>query len=605
MAELKQVYYSGKLSGDFAALSADEVCFIYPDVKLSGIESLTTVANSLLSIYGANVTLMKGSLFTTNQANSGIKTILDDWADVDSSQLTENIYVWYAESNNFETFDSRLQLSITSGVQGGSDAEKQQKYNNASTRLTQRAKLAPTVNLSGGRKIVRMTADAAETLLNDLFGSEDPIEKAEGAQGKVDFVNKMNTVRSSYMSTLMDTEPPSEGEDRVPIVVINMFSARPWQSKYNRTAVPDKTVYTQANNSVPFISANYVEGEGEDDGKKMNFYTDLENVGDKTLFVPLGSNNVLIYVTVERIADVDNKKKFKVSTSDDSITISLIDSDDDDESELDTTDGAEVTVDEESKITVRLTGTTRFLVVDIGSINGEEGNSGGSGNSGGDPYCEPIFGNPIKLPNMCANYRLFESDGMFINARVSEASLDDKQAILEYLKKVGYSQAVIDTAIYDGYFYDRFYIAYNGEEHLINLNTKIDEITNNKEIFKISREELKNPSSLWTDEKGYKMVYKCKHHIHGTVTVSIQYYFNSQIKNGISIIIDRNAKQAMGMLIYNYKPKFMRIPTINTKKYKKLRKRCKKSMTKGKNIYKKQETVVEKNEVWVNKKYKI
>ena len=70
-------------------------------------------------------------------------------------------------------------------------------------------------------------------------------------------------------------------------------------------------------------------------------------------------------------------------------------------------------------------------------------------------------------------------------------------------------------------------------------------------------------------------------------------------------MLDKNAKQATGMLIYNYKPKFMRIPTINTKKYKKLRKRCKKSMTKGKNIYKKQETVVEKNEVWVNKKYKI
>ena len=106
-----------------------------------------------------------------------------------------------------------------------------------------------------------------------------------------------------------------------------------------------------------------------------------------------------------------------------------------------------------------------------GSENEGTGGTGGSGGTGGDPYCEPIFGTPIKLPSISACYRLFESNGFYINTSVSPATELDIHRMTEYLKHKQFSQDVIEHMIYDGYFYDTFYFAYKDSYFSLNMNT--------------------------------------------------------------------------------------------------------------------------------------
>tara|TARA_B100001123_G_C15032317_1_gene915887 strand:- start:33 stop:764 length:732 start_codon:yes stop_codon:yes gene_type:complete len=224
----------------------------------------------------------------------------------------------------------------------------------------------------------------------------------------------------------------------------------------------------------------------------------------------------------------------------------------------------------------------------------------GAGTSGGDPYCEPIFGTPIKLPNLCANYRMFESNGLYINASVSPSTSEDKNRILEYLINNKYSQDVIDTAIYDGYFYDKFYISYKGACILIDLNSDVSPEVSN--VFTVKKTQLTNSLQLVNNDKiGIQTIYECYHEDHGKVEILVQKYYNPQIKNGIAIKLERNAKQATGLLVYNYKPKFMTLPNVKIDQYKPLNRKLQKAIFKSKNIYKNQHTVVEDNEVWVSK----
>ena len=588
--ELNNLYYSGTLSGVFADLTADKICFFYPDVKL-GITSLKTESDSLLSIYGANVTLMKGSTFTTT-VNSGIKNLSGNLVDV-TTLPNENIYVWYIESNDFEKFDSRVQTSITSGVVGTTNVEKKQKYNTNATRFTQSAKRVMPVGV-GSKRRVKIPDSEIQDLIKNLFGIENsPI--TDSSQAK--------TLHTMFYKSMKDRATVAVGEAIVPLAVINKLAHRSKQSKWHRTATPAKTTYTPANNTVPISTNDYVV-DGDDDDIKMNFHTELEP-NEIFKFMPLEISSPSIHVSIERIADDESgaepKKMFKILTTHNNIKIYLVDENDDDNEDLQSTDGGQaVELPEDSIITVRHEEKERFLVITLGTVDGEEGGSGSSGTSGGDPYCEPIFGNPIKLPNLCANYRLFESNGLYINASVSPSTNEDKNRILEYLINNKYSQDVIDTAIYDGYFYDIFYISYKGEQLLIDLNSDNEPEVNN--VFTVKKEQLTNSLKLVKNDKiGIQTVYKCYHEDHGKVEILVQKYYNPQIKNGISIKLDRNAKQAIGLLVYNYKPKFMTLPNVKVEQHKPLHRKLQKAILKSKNVYKIQHTVIEDNEVWVNK----
>tara|TARA_Y100000590_G_scaffold312161_1_gene352762 strand:- start:116 stop:1354 length:1239 start_codon:yes stop_codon:yes gene_type:complete len=251
--------------------------------------------------------------------------------------------------------------------------------------------------------------------------------------------------------------------------------------------------------------------------------------------------------------------------------------------------------------TVTVSNDSNWITILLGGGTGEGGSIGGNGGSSGDPYCEPIFGNPIKLPNKYANYRLFESQDLYINATVSAATKQDKANIIDYLQQNHYSQNVIEHAIYDGFFYDTFYISYKGASIKMDMNTLQKEIVN-KDFFTETISPITNQLSIIKEEQGKQIEYTFNHELHGKVKIMIQLYNNPQVKNGIVINLENNASQAMGMLVYNYKPKYMVIPTVTTLYYKKLHNRLIKDTKKSKNIYKEQKTLVEKNEVWVKKK---
>ena len=221
------------------------------------------------------------------------------------------------------------------------------------------------------------------------------------------------------------------------------------------------------------------------------------------------------------------------------------------------------------------------------------------------PYCEPIFGTPIKLPSLSACYRLFESNGFYINASVSPATEQDIHRMTEYLKHKQFSQDVIDNMIYDGYFYDTFYFAYKQSYCLLNMDTLQIDYSNN-DNFTLTKEDITNPLSLLGDDnKGKQMTFGFEHPDHGPVKIMVQLYNNPQVKNGISISLYRNAEQATGLLVYNYKPKYMKLPNVKTQEYKSLHKRLLKDKQKGKNIFKNQSSIVEKNEIWLTKKVNV
>ena len=61
------------------------------------------------------------------------------------------------------------------------------------------------------------------------------------------------------------------------------------------------------------------------------------------------------------------------------------------------------------------------------------------------------------------------------------------------------------------------------------------------------------------------------------MTVTIHLFENPNIENGISFKTNNVSKKALGLLVKNYRPKLMRIPSITTKKYNKIQTHIKKS----------------------------
>ena len=218
---------------------------------------------------------------------------------------------------------------------------------------------------------------------------------------------------------------------------------------------------------------------------------------------------------------------------------------------------------------------------------GEGGGEGEGGGSTGDPYITPVYGPEYKLPNKDAVYRLFENKDVYINANVSKATEEKKQSILNYYKK-HYGEDIppqVDI-ITDGFYYDRFFIASGDAQCIISVdNGKINGFMNpqGEQVFQVSEEIVKTDSDdVFKCMKGsrYKqMNITWTHEELGRMSVGIQLYKNPQHDNGIILdaAIDRSC---MGLLVCNYKPKLMELPSVETLSYKKLQKRVNKSTKK-------------------------
>ena len=562
-----------------------------------------------LVINVANLNFLTGSTYDPSGNNALIKNNDNETL----SGLEENDWLFY----------------LGAGISSKDGEDKDKKiYNNSnsfySSSIT--AALTTKINAIGKAKNVAKTAlkNARRKGRARKWGiTEEKWSKTiDDTLGALSVNNFSNTINKSVLTTFMDNlasadaedrkyghtdesgaEPKSLSSDKYKAMfkemqqlenykkrATNKGEAATWLDKrmtFNRDDIKDKNNKHTNWGEISKTHVVEVSRTAETD-ESVNIIDLWEIPQTETVYAPIEVGDEIVYNP-----DQSGNSKFKLrSEAEGKFIISIMSGSAwADDSIYDT--GAEATIN-----------NTDILFG--GGETGGTGGNGGAGGTGGDPYCEPIFGNPIKLPSLSACYRLFESNGFYINASISTATEKDIHRMTEYLKHKQFSQDVIENMIYDGYFYDTFYFAYNDSYFSLNMNTLNVEYNNNNGLFTLTKEDITNPLSLLgEDNKGKQLSFSFEHTDHGTIKIMIQLYNNPQVKNGISISLYRNAEQATGLLVYNYKPKYMKLPSVTTKEYKSLHKRLLKDKQKGKNIFKEQSSVVEKNEIWLTKKVNV
>merc|ERR1711865_1329246 len=192
--------------------------------------------------------------------------------------------------------------------------------------------------------------------------------------------------------------------------------------------------------------------------------------------------------------------------------------------------------------------------------------SQGMASSIGDPYVFPLKSNtPVKLPNKNAVYRMYENGNTFINASVSQATPSHMDRIVKYASSS--LNETLDRLIIDGYFYDKFFISVDGQQLIVDLQRKTISSKNNKsKFFKIKRCYSNVFKNEFFNETN-KMITISWIENHKETSIDVMFFENPQVENGIRFRTDSTVKNAIGMLIDNYKPKLMIIPKINTQSY--------------------------------------
>ena len=237
---------------------------------------------------------------------------------------------------------------------------------------------------------------------------------------------------------------------------------------------------------------------------------------------------------------------------------------------------------------------TYFIQDDIVTIAGKTVRFGGShiggGGSGGDPYVFPLCSNiPVKLPNRDETYRMFEQGNNYVNAHVSKATAEHQSRMIKFVKK--YTDKV-DNVITDGYFYDKFFISAEGHKLMFDLeNKKIKGNNDTLRFFKITTSNAKFSNQCF-NARCYKVHIEWDTNEGHTIATNIMFFENPNIENGISMEMS-SIHDSVGMLIRNYRPKLMRLPSLFTEKYNKLHKALAKSKSKYQN-----KTIEEPGEGW-------
>tara|TARA_B100001057_G_C22868453_1_gene957647 strand:+ start:122 stop:5107 length:4986 start_codon:yes stop_codon:yes gene_type:complete len=183
----------------------------------------------------------------------------------------------------------------------------------------------------------------------------------------------------------------------------------------------------------------------------------------------------------------------------------------------------------------------------------------------GDPYIIPAFGEIYKLPNLNKIYRLFQYKSIYVNASVKKATKEKESQILDYYENLGGNKNTNQEIITDGYYYDKFFIKSNNNYILIDIiNNSISYSKNAKEYFNIEViENVNNLNSFYAGE-AVKLNIKFDN-ADENLGFSIILFKNPQIDNGIEIL-NEVSKDAIGLLVRNYKSNLFEIDNIeNTK----------------------------------------
>ena len=296
---------------------------------------------------------------------------------------------------------------------------------------------------------------------------------------------------------------------------------------------------------------------------------------------------------------LNDGETFTVTTSNTTLTFTRSDVGDNELYEVSATDWTDIVINSDNVSTGSFsnsnnTGTLApddSVTIDgrvfiIGSVA-----DGGAGGSGGDPYVFPIKSNcPVKLPNKPAVYRMFEQGNNYVNVEVAKATNEHKHRMIEYANKI---TPVTHNIVMDGYFYQKAFISAEGHKLTIDYNTKkvtTDEASmkffsmkQSKKLFDCG--EFKEDSCCWTVGWSTKENKK--------IQVQLMFFPNPHIENGINVI-PSTLKKSTGLIVDNYKPKLMELPSLSTEKFSKLHRR----LAKTKKIHQKM-NIKGKNEKWV------
>ena len=215
---------------------------------------------------------------------------------------------------------------------------------------------------------------------------------------------------------------------------------------------------------------------------------------------------------------------------------------------------------------------------------------GGTGGSGGDPYVFPLKSNtPVKLPNKPAVYRMFEQGDNYVNVEVGRVTDEHKQRMFQYASQI---TPVTHNIVLDGYFYQKAFISAEGHKLTIDYTTKkancneesakFFSMKQSKKLFDCG--EFKEDANCWT--VGWTTKENKK------IQVQLMFFPNPHIENGINVI-PSTLKNSTGLIVDNFKPKLMELPSLTTEKFGKLHRK----LSKAKNIHQKM-SIKGKNEKW-------
>ena len=117
----------------------------------------------------------------------------------------------------------------------------------------------------------------------------------------------------------------------------------------------------------------------------------------------------------------------------------------------------------------------------------------------------------------------------------------------------------------DGYFFDKYLVSSAGNKILVDMkNHRITSSEGAEKFYNVSLSNSYSTMKYFTNQpcKVMNIAFTTKEN--GNVIVSIERYNNPQINNGIKITMDKNIEQGIGLLLRNYKPKLMQIPSLET-----------------------------------------
>ena len=172
--------------------------------------------------------------------------------------------------------------------------------------------------------------------------------------------------------------------------------------------------------------------------------------------------------------------------------------------------------------------------------------------AGGDPYLYPLYGPPIKLPNLSTCYRLYQDDHVVLNAEVMAASPTIRAEIEQYFARTG-----LEPVSTDAYFFTRLFLTNRADPTdwiEADLEQKTCSSPCNGSIFHIGGPHV--------DSTHYDFYNNTKRHV--TIPVAwrdmqldVTFSTNPQVRNGIRLtgIPQQGTTWCDGLLIRNYRPK--------------------------------------------------